>query len=75
MDEQDHKTTRACIYGFVILIFGFIGSCQVTNYRIGTAIEAGVAPISASCAIGVADGINCAILAAAEAGALRNKQE
>ena len=74
MDEQDHKTTRACIYGFVLLIFGFIGSCQVTNYRIVSAIEAGAPPIGASCAFNSDSIARCQLVTAAEAEATRNKR-
>ena len=75
MDEQDHKTTRVCIYGFMLLIFGFIGSCQLTNYRVGSAIEAGASPLAAACSLRADISMNCDFLVAAEAEATRNTQE
>ena len=73
MEEQEAKTIRTLIYGGVLLIFGFIASCQATNYQIRAAVDSGASPLAANCAFNSSAGQYCDVLAAAEAEASRSK--
>lgn len=72
-DEYDVKVWKYAITGFVVLVLAGIGSCQGTRYQKRMAVEAGASPMAAHCLIEwtSANG-SCAIIAAAEAEALRN---
>lgn len=73
MEENQFWLTvwKYVITGFVALVTVLAGSCQMTNYQIRRAIDAGAAPIAARCAF---DGENsrCVLQQAAEAESTRN---
>ena len=69
MEDQEQKTIRAVIYGFVLLVFLGISSCQFTNHQIRSSIDAGASPLAAKCAFDSSSGSYCDVLAAAEAEA------
>ena len=69
-NEYYAKCWKYAVTGFVLIIMGFIGSCQTSNYHIRKAIEAGATPIAARCALTEADRPTCAVIAAAEANGL-----
>ena len=64
-DECIAKIWKYGITGFVALMVSIMASCQVTNYRIASAIGDGVNPLEAKCAIrgdGDTKGNPCVIL-------------
>ena len=71
-DEHITSIWKYAISGVLVFIMLLVGSCQATNYHIRKAVEAGAPPISAKCAFSdFANHQQCAVLAAAEADAIK----
>ena len=62
---------RYIITGIVAFVAVCAGSCQMTNYQIRKAIDAGAPPLAATCALSSSN--VCDVLEAAEAEATRSK--
>lgn len=50
-EENTVKIIKYGIVGVVVLLMSVIASCQVTNFQIASAIEAGTDPMDAKCAL------------------------
>lgn len=73
MEENKFILTmiRYIVTGIISFVAICAGSCQMTNYQIRKAIDAGAPPLAATCALA---GSNvCAVLEAAEAEATRGR--
>ena len=72
-DEQlFYQAVRFAIFGGVAVLFGVLGSCQLTNYQIRRTVEAGAEPFEAACAMtmGTNNDHTCIIIASTKKRAL-----